>query len=244
MHHRKHSLVKKGARRKSGAPFWDSEYKDAEFLALSKNPSEDLLKFLRFLEREYGAAFLSKHSSVLDVGCGNGRNLIHLAQTFDISGVGIDLSKKALQEARVESQGLRLEYRQGSAADPLPAPAGSYDLVLDMMTSHALPEAARVNLRREIARVLKPGGWLFFKTFLREGDRHAERLIADYPAGEEGSYIHPTIGALEHVTTEQEIVETLSPLFTIHKITKSHRHLRAGRAFKRRSVSVYAEKRS
>jgi SAM-dependent methyltransferase len=110
-----------------------------------------------------------------------------------------------------------------------------------MMTSHFLSTEERVGLYAEITRVLKPGGWLFFKTFLRDEDLHAERLLKENPANEEGSYMHPRIGVPEHVFTEAEVVEMLDRDFLIHNIIKSHRHHARGRGAKRRSISVYAE---
>ena len=81
------------------------------------------------------------------------------------------------------------------------------------------------------------------KTFLREEDKNAEELLREYPAGEPGSYIHPKIGVPEHVFWENEIITELDPYFTVHKVLKSHRHLSHGRAFKRRSISIYAQKK-
>ena len=230
--------------------FWEKEYKKGpirgiavKHLSLSDNPSEDFLKFLRFLEREYGKTFLRQGSSVLDLGCGNGRNLIHLAKTYSASGIGYDTSREALAQAKEKSDGLHIQYEMRSIAGDLTLPDESQTMVLDMMASHYLNKEDRAFLRKEAARVLKPDGWLFLKTFLREEDKNAEELLREYPAGEAGSYIHPKIGVPEHVFWEDEIIAELDPHFIIHKILKSHRHLSRGRAFKRRSISIYAQKK-
>lgn len=235
--------------------FWNNEYKGASdkdnvttHLALSMNPSEDLMKFTRWMEREYGKIYLNPTSSVLDLGCGNGRNLIWLAETYGMHGTGYDISKEAtLQAARMsKAKELGLKYEARSIAldddEHFSLPDGATTLALDMMTSHFLNEEERAKLREEIVRVLKPGGWLFLKTFLRDEDYNAETLLRDHPADEKGSYIHPKIGVSEHVFTEQELIDDLSPHFKIHKIFKSHRHLLKGKANKRRSISIYAEK--
>ncbi len=249
----KDGKVKKGGRtRKSGTSsknqqFWNKEYKDAPHLTLSINPSEDLQKFTRYLEREYGRHYLNPIVSVIDLGCGNGRNLIFLSNTFGMRGVGYDISREAISQAKKNSEGLPLSYEVRSITEPLQVPNSSQTLVLDMMTSHFLINSEEVKqrdlLQDEILRVLKPDGWLFFKTFLLDEDLNAKRLLKDNPAEEAGSYIHPEIGVAEHVFTEKEIVEFLSPHFIIHKILKSHRHLQNGKAHKRRSISVYAQKR-
>lgn len=222
--------------------FWDKEYRTKGHLALSDNPSEDLIKFTRFIEREYGSKFFKPIASVLDLGCGNGRNLIFMAKTFGTKGVGLDISSEAINQAKHQSETLGLLYHIQSIASPLPVLNESQTLVLDMMTSHLLKESERKNLLSEIHRVLRPGGWLFWKTFLLDEDLHAKRLLRENPGDEEGSYIHPIIGNTEHVSTQNEIEKILSEHFFIHKIIKSHRHMSHGKAFKRRSVSVYAEK--
>jgi SAM-dependent methyltransferase len=233
--------MKKTGKKQGVRSFWNAEYKKAGHLALSDTPSEDLIKFTRFLLREYGRAHLNLTSSVLDLGCGNGRNLIYLAETYRMRGVGYDISEEAISYAKRASEGLPISYEVRSITDPIILPDNSQTIVLDMMTSHFLDATERASLMSEIIRVLKPGGWLFLKTFLLDEDMHAVRLLRDHPAKESGSYIHPEIGVAEHVFTEKEIVAALEPNFFIHKISKSHRHKERSGG-KRRSISVYAQK--
>jgi SAM-dependent methyltransferase len=228
--------------RKHGQAFWEAEYKDGGYLALSVNPSEDLEKFTRWLTREYGNSVLNITASVLDLGCGNGRNLVWLGETFGVHGLGYDISSEAVKQAERRTKELELSfsYEARSIAGVLPVPDESQTIVLDMMTSHFLKAADRVLLIEEIHRVLKPGGFLFYKTFLLDEDRHAKRMLKENPGEEEHTYIHPEIGVAEHVSTEAEIEELYGKYFTIHKIYKSHRH--TGKFAKRRSVSIYLEK--
>lgn len=228
---------------KRAGKFWNKEYKQKGHLALSENPSEDLIKFTRSLEREYGRAFLNPTASVLDVGCGNGRNLVYLAREFGMHGVGYDISSEAITQAKKLSAGFPLSYEVRSLEDSLPLQDASQTLVLDMMASHVLSAKEREKLLGEIVRVLKSDGWFFFKTFLREGDLNVARLLKEHPGDEKGSYIHPEIGVVEHVYTESEIETALAPHFTIHRMIRSHGHLKGGRAHKRRSISVYAQKK-
>ena len=227
--------------KRKGKGFWDKEYSDAENLSLSLNPSVDLQKFLRWLDREFDDS--NAIDTVLDLGCGNGRNLIYLAKEYGVRGFGIDISTEAVEQAKKKAEGLHLEFHEQSIAEPIPTEDESYSLVLDMMTSHFLNESQRTQLLKEINRVLKPGGWYFFKTFLLDEDKHAARLLRDYPADESGSYIHPKIAVAEHVFTEQEIRDLLEDDFIIHRVRKSHKHLARGRAAKRRSISIYAQKK-
>ncbi len=237
--------------KKDSKKFWDKEYQTSEHLALSAEPSEDLQKFARWMEREHGAGILSNRTKVLDLGTGNGRNLIWLAETFGCKGVGYDISAEAIGIAREAAAvgspaaaALRFETRSIAAAEPFPFENESQDFVLDMMTSHFLSASERAALRDEIFRMLKPGGYLFFKTFLADEDLHVKRLLADHPASEKGSYIHPEIGVAEHVYYEKELREFFEPQFEIKKIDKSHKHIgKDGGAWKRRTVSAYLEKK-
>jgi SAM-dependent methyltransferase len=126
--------------------------------------------------------------------------------------------------------------------DPIPVADSSQTIVLDMMVSHFLDAVGRAKLLEEIVRVLRPGGWLFYKTFLLDEDRNAARLLRENPGEEQGTYIHPEIGVPEHVSTEEEIRTTFEPYFIIHKVVTSHGHLSHGKAHKRRSISVYAQR--
>lgn len=229
-------------RRGKGKAFWDAEYKEAGHLALSMNPSEDLEKFTRWLGREYGDAYLNITSSILDLGSGNGRNLVWLAETFGIRGVGYDISSEAVKQAQkyAGEHNLKLTYEARSIAGALTVPDESQTIVLDMMTSHFLSEAERTALMHEVFRVLKPGGFLFYKTFLLDEDRHAKRMIAENTGGEKNTYIHPKIGVAEHVSTEAELLDTYGRILTVHKIYKSHRH--TGKHAKRRSITLYLQK--
>jgi len=229
--------------------FWNREYKTAEHLALSTSVSEDLEKFTRFLERKEGRLHLNPISLAVDVGCGNGRNLTYLAQTYGMRGVGYDISDEAIKQAQELSESLPIKYEtRAIEGDFTDIKDGSASLVLDMMTSHFLQREAREHLRDEIARILKPGGWLFFKSFLGEGDLNAQRMLKEHPAGdgEDNAYIHPKLGVYEYVWRDADAIrEFFEPYFEIHKIDKSHRHLdRYGKPNKRRTVAVYLERLS
>ncbi len=244
--------------------FWNQEYAQAEYLALSARPSENLIKFTRWLEREYGKGWLNKWTTVLDLGCGNGRHLIYLNQTFGCRGYGYDISEEAIKQAinhagssangpnlgrsasgnpKLKPLATSLNFEVRSLTEALPLADQSVDLALDMMSSHVLRQTERERLRDEVLRVLKPRGYLLFKTFLAEGDIHTKRLLREHPAGEPGSYIHPELGVYEHVWTIDEIKDFFGPYFEVRKIEKSHKHILHGRAHKRRYVVVYLEKK-
>ncbi len=225
--------------------FWNSQNTNATHLELSEEPAEDLKKFCRYLIRKSGKSQLNVTTKVVDMGCGNGRNIIYLAKEFGVHGIGYDASSVAIEDAKRRAEGLPLTFTVQSLADPIPLPDGRATIVLDMMASHVLKRDQREALLYETLRVLRPNGWLFFKTFILEEDLNAERMLRDFPADEPGMYIHPEIGVPEYVWTVPEIKRFFGDFYTIHKIEKSHKHRHAdGRAWKRRTASVYLEKTS
>lgn len=223
--------------------FWNDEYKNPEHLTMSEEPSSDLITFVRWAEKNAEWHPFPRGGFILDIGCGNGRNIISLARESGMKGLGFDISSEAIHQAKKHSDKLPIEFVVQGAEEKLPVPDESVDVVLDMMATHFLNEKQRGELVGEIVRVMKPYGWLFFKTFILEGDKNAERLLAEKPAGEKNSYIHPKIGVMEHVWTEEEIYETFSPYFKIYKMIKSHKHIKDGQPHKRRTISVYMEKK-
>lgn len=235
-------IFKRQKRTRHGTAFWDSEYSNPEHLALSDEASEDLMKFCRWLERETKGTKANRTASAIDLGCGNGRNLVYLAKTYGLRGVGYDSSSAAIKEAKRLSDGLNLTYHVRTMAGTITEADNSQTIALDMMSSHFLKAEDRLMLRDEIHRVLKPGGYLFMKTFVKDGDLHTKRLIAENPGPEAGTYIHPIIGVPEYAYGEEELVDFLREKFIVHKVYLSHKHVSKGRARKRRTISIYAEK--
>lgn len=255
--------------------FWNKEYKDPKHLTLSKEPSSDLLDFVKWTSRNAEWPAFPKHGLIVDIGCGNGRNLVPLCLELNMNGIGYDISDVALSQAKnliIEtkaeleaegvkiSPGLKIDFIKQGAEEKIDLPDQSVDMVFDMMVSHQLVKKDRQKLAEEIARILKPYGWLFFKTFILEGDANARRMIEEYPIKkeailknpnwadengkpEENSYIHPHTKGFEHVYTEDEIIELFSPFFKIYKIKRSYKHIMDGKPFKRRTVSVYMERK-
>lgn len=223
--------------------FWNRQYKRPTHLELSEEPAEDLQKFCRFLERRSGRAFMNVTTQAVDIGCGNGRNLIYLSKTYGMRGLGYDLSREAIAQATESAAGLPLQFAVRDLRQPIPLPDASCTIVLDMMASHILKKQEREDLLYEILRVLRPGGWLFFKTFLLDDDANAARMLRESPGPEEGMYIHPEIGHAEYVTTAATLRDTYDDFFTIHKVEKSFKHRRVdGSPWKRRTISLFLQK--
>jgi SAM-dependent methyltransferase len=226
--------------------FWNKEYQDAKYLALSEDPSSDLLSFVKWVNRNSEWPAFSQGGFVLDIGCGNGRNIGNLCEQYHMKGLGFDISDTAIAQAKEKFVKIRnLNFVKESMFNPVNLPSQSVDVILDMMVIHFLDDAKRLSYIKDKANLLKPFGWMLLKTFVLENDQNAIRMIKDFPTPdkEHNSYIHPKFKALEHVFTEDEIDELFSPYFIIHKKIKSYKHFKDGKPYKRRTICVYLERK-
>jgi ubiquinone/menaquinone biosynthesis C-methylase UbiE len=233
---------------KNAEDFWNAEYGEdgqGKNFSLSTEASEDLKKFVRWLERQYkGQQVFGPQSYVVDVGCGNGRNLLWMHESFGVGGVGYDISSEGIKSAEKKREE-GLTFLVQNINQKIPCVDNKADLVVDAIVSHVLRKEEREKFKQEVLRVLSTGSYYFLKSLLLDEDSHAKKMIREYgeQAGEENSYIHPTMGIFEHVPTEAELVEFYKDDFEIEKIERSHAHQIRGRANKRRYIVLYLRKK-
>ncbi|NIF22963.1 bifunctional 2-polyprenyl-6-hydroxyphenol methylase/3-demethylubiquinol 3-O-methyltransferase UbiG [Candidatus Pantoea multigeneris] len=103
---------------------------------------------------------------VLDVGCGGGI----LAESMAKEGAlvtGLDMGAEPLQVARLHAleSGVKLDYVQQTVEAHAEEHAGSYDVVTCMEMLEHVPDPGSVI--RACARLVKPGGEVFFSTINR-----------------------------------------------------------------------------
>ncbi len=137
-----------------GAGWWDGFYADRSrpvpFFAAK--PDESLVSYL-----ERG---LIARGRALDLGCGPGRNALHLAALgFEVDAV--DLSDAAVDwaEERARAAGAHIRFHRGDAfALAAGELAGPYDLIHDSGCFHHLPPHRRISYLALLDRALAPGG--------------------------------------------------------------------------------------
>ena len=134
-------------------------------------------------------AALDTGAHVLDIGCGSGQALIHLAKRYPNSRfVGIDVSAEATATANARRAGLgniRFEQRDLTDFDATAAPE-AFDLVtaFDAIHDQAAPERVLAGVHR----TLKPGG-----SFLMQDIRASSQL--------ENNLDHPIAPLLYTIST-------------------------------------------
>ena len=122
--------------------------------------------------------------TLLDIGCGTGRFLRQLRFAYPAIGLkGLDLSRAYLDEARRHLERLRSAQLIEAAAEKIPLPDASIDIVTCIFLYHELPPDVRRQVTTEIARVLKTDGLFVFLDSLQMGDRPDwDGLIEGFPA--------------------------------------------------------------
>lgn len=153
---------------------------------------------------------------VLDVGCGGGI----LADSMARKGadvLGIDLATKALRVAQLhamEAQTSNIQYREISVEILAQEQPASFDAVTCMEMLEHVPDPASVV--QACARLVKPGGWVFFSTINRNAKAFmlaivgAEYVLNMLPRGthEYAKMIKPSELALNCRNAELDIEAT------------------------------------
>jgi 2-polyprenyl-6-hydroxyphenyl methylase/3-demethylubiquinone-9 3-methyltransferase len=136
--------------------WWDP---DSEFKPLHDiNPLR-----LEYIDQRVGGL---ADKRALDVGCGGGI----LAESMALRGarvLGIDMGEAPLAVAQLHQleSGAELDYRRVTAEELAESEAASFDVVTCMELLEHVPDPA--STIRACARLVKPGGHLFFSTINR-----------------------------------------------------------------------------
>lgn len=116
--------------------------------------------------------FVNKNSKILDLGCGNGRTTFGLYNIGFKEIIGLDISEKMIIKCKEIAKKKNIEDIKFicSNAEKLEFEDNSFDCVFfsfcGLMTINK--EIKRINVVKEIYRVLKKGGIFIFTTYDRE----------------------------------------------------------------------------
>lgn len=149
---------------------WDNEHtRQSTFTVMhTMRPAKPLPGFIDFLKNHN---YIPQQSTLLDIGCGKGRNSIYLA-SMGFNVIATDISPKAIADARIRSRMYagQIEYEVVDLADEWPHTASSIDAIVDCMTTVYLSDPLRERALKEAHRVLKKDGFYLFYGFARLPD--------------------------------------------------------------------------
>lgn len=130
--------------------------------AIQANPVISYEQKLR-AETVLGLLAVNQGERVLDIGCGNARDIAKIA-AYGGYVIGVDISEGMVAAARqeVERTGIKGITLQVGDATCLDFPDASFDKVLCSEVIEHIPDAPQA--LREMHRVLKPGGTLVLST--------------------------------------------------------------------------------
>ncbi|WP_327676251.1 class I SAM-dependent methyltransferase [Kitasatospora sp. NBC_00458] len=149
--------------------WWDDFYADRSsgrpFFV--PKPDENLVSYL-------DRGLFAPGGRALDLGCGAGRNAIHLASRgFEVDAVDLSATAVAWARERADEAGAAagsvgavgaVRFHCGNIFDP-ELPLARYDVVYDSGCLHHLPPHRRVSYLALLDRVLAPGGYFAVNCF-------------------------------------------------------------------------------
>jgi demethylmenaquinone methyltransferase/2-methoxy-6-polyprenyl-1,4-benzoquinol methylase/phosphoethanolamine N-methyltransferase len=109
-------------------------------------------------------AGLRPGSTILDFGCGAGDLAFEAERLLEGMGriIGIDPSSEMIAVAKQKAAKRKSQVQfQAEAAEKLPFPDNTFDVVMSSFVLHHLPEDLQAKAFSELKRVLKPGGQFF-----------------------------------------------------------------------------------
>jgi sterol 24-C-methyltransferase len=189
------------------------------------DPAKSIIENQILFERKIMADLgITEKSNVLDVGCGRGRVLAHIAMTTGAraSGINIDTTQldSAVAFAKENNLSDRLTYKEHNFNDPLPFEDETFDALYQIQVlTYADDKKA---LFSEMFRVLKPGGKLSFLDWVKTENYHENnshhRGIMDK--------VKPLIGAVDTPTGEEfkRVLEECGFIVTLSKDISENGH--------------------
>lgn len=105
---------------------------------------------------------------IIELGCGNARlarELLHVYPTSHVTGLEVDARQHAKNLAAPQA---RLSF-VAAGAQAVPLPDASFDLALMLKSLHHVPLPLLDQALSEVARVLRPGGYLYVSEPVYDG---------------------------------------------------------------------------
>jgi 23S rRNA (guanine745-N1)-methyltransferase len=160
-------------------------------------------------------------TGILDIGCGDGFFLGHVAAASDGQGIGVDVSKGALAKAAKSFPGL-LFIRGDAAHNRLPFKDASFGLVMTIFAPRPL---------EEIRRVLGADGRWLIATATQDHLREVRDFLPlatvgtgklDAPTSGAFSVVQSAVVAQELEVSQEDLASVIEMSPSIHRLRREH----------------------
>ncbi len=157
---------------KEPTEFWDTFYQDKEknIPFFCDSPDEHLVKYMD--------SEMIQPRNVLEIGCGNGRNAIHLAQK-GCTVTAVDLSQQAIDWAKEQAdvQNVNITFICENIFN-LKLESQNFDYIYDSGCFHHLSPHRRVSYIQFINKYLKNNGYFSISAF-KENGKYGGSALSD-----------------------------------------------------------------
>ena len=138
--------------------WWNNQY-ESQNKIWGEGPSElAVFAIKHILEKE----LLSKKQTLLDIGCGYGRDSFYLREKLGCTVMGIDTSSKAIEMANASPAMTHDENIKFLCEDFIKLEEKQYDILFASNFYQLLQSDWRKQFRRKVSEALKPEGLFFF----------------------------------------------------------------------------------
>lgn len=126
---------------------------------------------------------LSRYSSILDFGCGNGA-MASVFTELGLKTIGVDQSLGMLRVAKKQKENQAVTFIQGGNDNRLPFASKSFDIVLAAYVAHGIQPEQRLKLYAEMKRISR------YLVILHEYNQNRSLLTSIVEYAEGGDYFN------------------------------------------------------
>jgi len=206
--------------RRSDTPYLNYGFAPLDVKAkLDLDPTDEAYRLSIQLYAHVAGARNLTGKDVLEIGCGRGGGASYMARYLHPGSLtGVDLSAAAIRFCREQHKLNGLRFLRGQAED-LPLPNGSFDVVVNIESSHCYPSFDR--FLDEVTRVLRPKGELLFADLRARAEVPwlREQLVQRFTIIDEECITSNVVRALELDSDRRTmIIQQRAPRFLHHRL--------------------------
>lgn len=198
-----------------GHQYWNDSYREKQRI-WGDEPSELARIAVNRLKRHDSGKL-----SILEIGCGYGRDAVYVSSQLDAEILGTDPSQVAIDMAQEAGVAENISFHCCGFAQI----SGSYDVVLASNVYHVLRSEERSRFGQVVAHRLEPDGLLFLNTLSIQDPQHYGK--GEPVPGEPNSFVD---NRYLHLCTREELQEAFGHLTIVELYEHAyHESLTTGR---------------